>query len=67
VESNTAGKDIVRCVVESAETWLALEGSKMGKPDSGYLQRNLTGIGTESNYPYGVDIYSPAPRQSEPG
>ena len=28
MEINTAGKDIVRCVVESAETWLALDGKR---------------------------------------
>jgi len=67
MEINTADKDIGRYIAKSAESWLAPDGSKMGKPDSGYLQRNPTGIGTESNHPYRVDIYSPAPRQSEPG
>lgn len=28
MESSTAGKDTVRCVVESAETWLALDGRR---------------------------------------
>ena len=28
MESSIAGKDIVRCVVESAETWLALDGKR---------------------------------------